>query len=189
MMPTNRGESVGSKKSSRSSSIVAEFVLPLKGFCKLCLPETQSIQRVFRLVAEVAELGNIYCVTCLSRLTVSVLIRIIYARKSGYFGYLGYLPAKICLIIKKSPQLVFPTVGRVCRVATRSATFHKGAQLLTSSYDDGDDLQLSVTSARPSVARAYRMIGEIVNGLSPAASIFLNLTGGKPLLLEGDEGE
>jgi hypothetical protein len=135
MMPTNREESVGSKKSSGSSSMVAEFVLPLKGFCKLCLPQTQSIWRVFRLVAEVAELRNIYCVTCLSRLTARVFIRIIYARKSGYFGYFGYLPAKICLIVKKSPQLRFRSVTCVFRVATRSATVHKKALLPAGNHD------------------------------------------------------
>jgi hypothetical protein len=90
MMPYNRGEAVSSKKGSRSSSEVTEFLLPLKGRCKLCLPQTQSIRRVFRLVAEVAELRNIYCVTCLFRLTARVPIPIIYAHKSGYFGYLGY---------------------------------------------------------------------------------------------------
>jgi len=54
MMPTNREGTVGSKESSISSSGVAEFVLPLKGLCELYLLETQSIERVFRLVAEVA---------------------------------------------------------------------------------------------------------------------------------------
>jgi hypothetical protein len=37
--------------------------------------------------------------------------------------------------------------------------------------------------------RAYRIAGELVNGTTPTASLFLNLTGGKPLLLEGDEDE
>jgi hypothetical protein len=37
--------------------------------------------------------------------------------------------------------------------------------------------------------RAYTIAGELVNGTTPTASIFLNLTGGKPLLLEGDEDE
>ena len=187
MIPTNRGEAVSSKKSSRSSSEVTEFVLPFKGRCKLYLPQTQPIQRVFTLVAEVAELGNTYCITCLFRLTARVSIRIMYAHESGYFGYLGYLPAKICLIVKKSPQLGFPTAGCVFRAATCSATFNKEAQLpITITTTISNQQYQHTTESR---AKANRIAGEIVNGTTPTASIFLKLTGGKPLLLEGDEGE
>ena len=125
MMPTNRGGTVGSKESSISSTEVAEFVLQLKGLCELYLLQTQSIRRVFRVVAEVAELRNIYwCYMSGSLRCACIPKRIIYTCKSGYFGYFGYFPAKTGLIVKKSPQLGFPTVGFALKVATRSATFH-----------------------------------------------------------------
>jgi hypothetical protein len=122
---------------------------------------------------------------CLASLHVYVYI--IYAQKSGYFGYLGYLPAKICLIVKKSPQLGFPTAGCVFRAATCSATFNKEAQLpITITTTISNQQYQHTTESR---AKANRIAGEIVNGTTPTASIFLKLTGGKPLLLEGDEGE